>query len=86
MPFKKTEILCGMGRKYCGKRRKCWLPAFSPFTAKFLKGFFLKIVTCRDCVVKVILCSLPCHGLNHSIGIVVSRIDLTGYRLITKIH
>ena len=25
----KTEILFGMGRKHCGKRKKCWLPAFS---------------------------------------------------------
>ena len=22
-------------RKYCGKRRKCWLPAFSPFPTMF---------------------------------------------------
>ena len=27
----KTEICFGKGRKHCGKRRKCWLPAFSPF-------------------------------------------------------
>ena len=27
----KTEIHFGVGRKHCGKRRKCWLPAFSPF-------------------------------------------------------
>ena len=24
-------------RKLCGKRRKCWLPAFSPFHTVFLK-------------------------------------------------
>ena len=23
--------LVGKGKKHCGKRRKCWLPAFSPF-------------------------------------------------------
>ena len=34
------EILFGMGRKHCGKRRKCWLPAFSPFPTIFSKGFF----------------------------------------------
>ena len=26
-------------RKHCGKRRKCWLPAFSPFPTMFSKGF-----------------------------------------------
>ena len=25
----KIEISFGKGRKHCGKRRKCWLPAFS---------------------------------------------------------
>ena len=24
--------------KHCGKRRKCWLPAFSSFPTMFLKG------------------------------------------------
>ena len=33
----------GKGRKHCGKRRKCWLPAFSPFPTVFSKGFLLKI-------------------------------------------
>ena len=27
----KAEVCSGMIRKHCGKRRKCWLPAFSPF-------------------------------------------------------
>ena len=27
------------GRKYCVKRRKCWLPAFSPFPSIFSIGF-----------------------------------------------
>ena len=27
----KIEICFGTGKKHCGKRRKCWLPAFSPF-------------------------------------------------------
>ena len=35
----KTEFLSGIGRKHCGKRRKCWLPAFSPFPTMFLKDF-----------------------------------------------
>ena len=29
-----------------------WLPAFSPFPTMFSKGFFLKVVKSRDCVVK----------------------------------
>ena len=48
----KTEILSGIGRKHCGKRRKCWLPAFSSFPAMFSKGFFHGVVKSRDCVVK----------------------------------
>ena len=35
----------------CGKRRKCWLPAFSPFPTVFSKGFFLWGIKSRDCVV-----------------------------------
>ena len=27
----KTEICYGQSGKHCGKSRKCWLPAFSPF-------------------------------------------------------
>ena len=37
--------------KYCEKRRKCWLPAFSPFPTKFSKasstGFSKIIVMCK---------------------------------------
>ena len=33
-------------RKLCGKRRKCWLPAFSPFPTVFSKAFFLKSGWC----------------------------------------
>ena len=40
------------GRKYCGKYRKCWLPTFSLFTTMFSKGFFLRVITSWDCVVK----------------------------------
>ena len=29
------------GRKHCGKRRKCWLPAFYPFPTMYSKGFFV---------------------------------------------
>ena len=31
----KFEIRSERGRKYCGKRRKCWLPAFSSFSTIF---------------------------------------------------
>ena len=37
-----------------GKRRKCWLPAFSPCFTMFSKGIFLGIVKSRDCVVKTV--------------------------------
>ena len=34
----------------CGKR-KCWLPAFSPFPSVFSKGQFLRVVKTWNCVV-----------------------------------
>ena len=40
----KTKIPFGMGRKHCGRRRKCWLPAFSPFPTMFSKCFFSRFV------------------------------------------
>ena len=48
----KTEICLGMGRKHCRKRRKCWLPARSPFPTIFSKGFFFRVVKSKDCVVE----------------------------------
>ena len=42
----------GKGGKHCEKRRKCWLPAFSPFPTMFSKDFFHWAVKSRDCVVK----------------------------------
>ena len=30
------------------KRRKCWLPAFSPFQKMFSKAFFFKVKILRD--------------------------------------
>ena len=48
----KIEICVGESRKHCGKRRKCWLPAASPFPTIFLKAFFSRGVKSRDCVVK----------------------------------
>ena len=40
----KTEIHFGMCRQHCGKRRKCWLPAFSPFPILFLQSLKVRIV------------------------------------------
>ena len=34
----KIETCFENGRKHCWKRKKCWLPAFSPFPAMFLKS------------------------------------------------
>ena len=48
----KTEICFGKGRNHDWKRRKCWLPAFSPFPIMFPKGYFLRVFKSRDCVVK----------------------------------
>ena len=36
----KTETLFEMGRKHCGKRKKCWLPTFSHFPQCFQKALF----------------------------------------------
>ena len=35
-----------------GKRRKCWVPAFSPFPTMFSIGFLLKVLKSMDCLVK----------------------------------
>ena len=48
----KIKICFGKGRKHCGKRRKCWLPASSPFPTMFSKGFLYRVVKSCDCVVK----------------------------------
>ena len=48
----KIEIWVGKGRKHRGKRRKCWLPALSPFPTVFAKDPFLRVVKSRYCVVK----------------------------------
>ena len=34
------------------KRRKCWLPAFSPFPTMFSKGFYTRVVKSGGCAVK----------------------------------
>ena len=37
----------GKGRKDCRKRRKCWLPAFSPFPTMFLKALSFRVFRVR---------------------------------------
>ena len=49
----KVEICFGKGRKHCWKRRKCWLPPFSPVLTMFSKGLLLRVVKSRDCVARV---------------------------------
>ena len=36
---RKSQFYFLKGGKHSEKRRKCWLPAFSPFLTMFLKGF-----------------------------------------------
>ena len=49
----KFEIYVGKSSKQCGeKRRKCWLPAFSPFPTMFSEAFFSSDVKSRNCVAK----------------------------------
>ena len=38
------KVVENIVRKHCGKRRKCWLPAFSPFLTILSKAFFLRVV------------------------------------------
>ena len=40
------------GRKHCRKRRKCWLPAFSPIRTIFSKALSVKVLKSGDCMVK----------------------------------
>ena len=49
----KWNFLGGNGRKHCGKRGKCWLPAFSPFPTMFSKAFIFRVVKSLDCVVEL---------------------------------
>ena len=48
----KLKFVLGKVEKHCGKRRKCWLPAFSPFPTMFSKEFYFRVVKSRDCIVK----------------------------------
>ena len=39
-------------RKHCGKRRKCWLLAFTPFPTMFSKLFISKALKTGDYLIK----------------------------------
>ena len=45
---KKLKFVLGMVENM-RRRRKCWLPAFSPFFTMFSKGFFFRVVKSWDC-------------------------------------
>ena len=45
-------VLRRVNKKHLGKRRKCWLAAFSPFPTMFSKAFFLGVIKSQECVVK----------------------------------
>ena len=63
---KKFKFVFKKNRKHCGKRRKCWLPAFSPFSTMFSKALFFRGVKSRDCVVKSQIKSLCNFHLKTS--------------------
>ena len=48
----KFEICFGKAKKHFGKRRKCWLPAFSPVPKIFSKASFLSVVKSMGCMGK----------------------------------
>ena len=48
----KQILVFGWEENIYGKRKKCCLPAFSPFPTIFSKGFFFRAVNSRGCVVK----------------------------------
>ena len=43
-----------MGRKHCGKRRNCLLPAISPFPTVFSKDLYYRHVKTRACLGEVV--------------------------------
>ena len=48
----KIEVCLLKGKKHSGKRRKCWLPAFSLFPTMFSKAFLIRVIRSWACVVK----------------------------------
>ena len=48
----KLKFVLGRVETIVRKRRKYWLPVFSPFPTMFSKGFFFRVVKLWDCEVK----------------------------------
>ena len=46
------KFVLDRAEKLCGKRRKCWLSAFSPFPSIYSKGSFLRVLKTWDYVVQ----------------------------------
>ena len=66
-------------RKQWGKRRKCWLPAFSPFLTSFSEAWFIKDFKRRHCVFKYqiaryITCISPYNRQNTNLCNLISKI------------
>ena len=56
------SICPGMHRKRnCGKRRKCWLPAFSSFPTRFSKASYLWIVKTSQLLRETCIIPLRAH-------------------------
>ena len=49
--IKKLKFLLE-SRKHCGRRRKCWLPAFSPLSTMFSKALICRAAKTTDCMGK----------------------------------
>ena len=59
-----TEKLDRKSRKHCGKRRKCWLPAFSLFPTMFSKDYILRVFTIQDYEIKSKLKAFSDNKIN----------------------
>ena len=66
------EVCVRKGRKHCGKRRKCWFPAFSYFPTMLLKAFSCKGIKGRFCVVNGLV-RLPTKLLTKIKGLEVLK-------------
>ena len=67
-----------------GVRRICWLPAFSPFPSMCSKGFLIRVVKSRDCVVKSF--KLRYDTLLHATHITCTLLHTTLQRVDSMTH
>ena len=74
----KLNFVSGRVENIVGKRRKCWLPAFSPFPKMFSKGILHGVVKSRDCVVKSIQHDFPSF-INLVLGYVYYSSNINLY-------